>query len=169
MLTEKLLEGKESMNKRQLKKSLNKRKMVNVALAGTDKKCVTKTAVKPETKVTKKEKCAIKSITKKLVGEFITTKEEVVPTGCELLSAGAYVLNDEIVFFANISTKKEDAVVTNKEYDTIVYFTEEVNGWVSKNAEKTYTKKDLVDAIYTAVNTMIDEYNLQQKDEFTFY
>jgi len=150
MLTEKLLEGKESMNKRQLKKSLNKRKMVNVALAGTDKKCVTK-----------KEKCAIKSITKKLVGEFITTKEEVVPTGCELLSAGAYALNGEIVFFANISTKKEDAVVTNKEYDTIVYFTEEVNGWVSKNAEKTYTKKDLVDAIYTAVNTMIDEYNLQ--------
>ncbi|MBS5933589.1 MAG: hypothetical protein KIC94_12040 [Clostridiales bacterium] len=149
------------MNKRQLKKSLNKRKMVNVALAGTDKKCVAKTAVKPETKVTKKEKGAIKSITKKLVGDFITTKEEVVPSGSELLSAGAYALNGEIVFFANVSTKKENAVVTNKEYDAIVYFTEEVNGWVSKNAEKTYTKKDLVDAIYTAVNTMIDEYNLQ--------
>lgn len=135
--------------------------MVNVALAGTDKKCVAKTEVKPETKVTKKEKCAIKSITKKLVGDFITTKEEVVPSGSELLSAGAYALNGEIVFFANISTMKENAVVTNKEYDAIVYFTEEVNGWVSKNTEKTYTKKDLVDAIYTAVNTMIDEYNLQ--------
>ena len=78
-----------------------------------------------------------------------------------MLSAGAYALNGEVVFFANVSTKKDNAVVTNKEYDAIVYFTEEVNGWVSKDAEKTYTKKDLVDAIYTAVNTMIDDYNLQ--------
>ena len=149
------------MNKRQLKKSLNKKKMVNVALANTEKKSVTKTANKPETKVTKKEKCEIKSITKKLVGEFITTKEEVVPSGSELLSAGAYALNGEIVFFANVSTNKENAVVANKEYDTIVYFTEEVNGWVSKNAEKTYTKKELVDVIYTTVNSMIEEYNKQ--------
>lgn len=134
---------------------------MDVALAGTDKKSVTKTAVKPETKVTKKEKCVIKSITKKLVGEFITTKEEVVPSGSELLSAGAYALNGEIVFFSNVSTNKVNDVVANNEYDAIVYFTEEVNGWVSKNAEKTYTKKDLVDAIYTAVNTMIDKYNLQ--------
>lgn len=149
------------MNKRQLKKSLNKRKMVNVALAGVDKNSVAKTAVKPETKVTKKEKSVIKSITKKLVGEFITTKEEVVPSGSELLSAGAYALNGEIVFFANVSTNKENAVVANNEYDAIVYFTDEVNGWVSKNTEKTYTKKDLVDTIFTTVNTMIDEYNLQ--------
>lgn len=137
---------------------------MDVALAGTDKKSVTKTAVKPETKVTKKEKCVIKSITKKLVGEFITTKEEVVPSGSELLSAGAYALNGEIVFFSNVSTNKVNDVVANNEYDAIVYFTEEVNGWVSKNAEKTYTKKDLVDAIYTAVNTMIDKYNLQQDE-----
>jgi hypothetical protein len=149
------------MNKRQLKKSLNKKKKVNVALAGTDKKSVTKTVVNPETKVTKKEKCEIKSITKKLVGEFITTKEEVVPSGSELLSAGAYALNGEIVFFANVSTKKKDTVVTNKEYDAIVYFTEEVKGWVSKNAEKTFTKKELVDTIYATVNTMIEEYNKQ--------
>ena len=149
------------MNKRQLKKSLNKKKNVNVALAGTEKKSVTKTVVKPETKVTKKEKCEIKSITKKLVGEFITTKEEVVPSGSELLSAGAYALNGEIVFFANVSTNKENAVVANKEYEAIVYFTEEVNGWVSKNAEKTYTKKELVDAIYSTVNSMIEEYNKQ--------
>ncbi|WP_455717264.1 hypothetical protein [Anaerosporobacter sp.] len=149
------------MNKRQLKKSLNKKKNVKVTLAGTDKKNVTKTAVKPETKVTKKEKCEIKSITKKLVGEFITTKEEIVPSGSELLSAGAYAVNGEIVFFANVSTNKENTVVANKEYDTIVYFTEEVNGWVSKDAEKTYTKKELVDTIYATVNTMIDEYNKQ--------
>ncbi|WP_310604753.1 hypothetical protein [Anaerosporobacter sp.] len=149
------------MNKRQLKKSLNKKKMVNVALASTDKKNEAKTAVKVETKVTKKETCNIKAITKKQVGEFITTKEEVVPSGSELLNAGAYALNGEVVFFANVNTNKENAVVASKEYDTIVYFTEEVNGWVSKNAEKTYTKKDLVDVIYTAVNTMIEEYNVQ--------
>ncbi|WP_167958746.1 hypothetical protein [Anaerosporobacter faecicola] len=147
------------MNKRQLKKSLNNKVKVNVALASTDKKNEKKTASKSETKVTKKEKCTIKCITKKLVGEFITTKEEVVPSGSELINAGAYAQNGEVVFFANVSGKKENAVVANKEYDAIVYFTDEVNGWVSKNAAKTYTKKDLVDAIYTAVNTMIEEYN----------
>lgn len=146
------------MNKRQLKKYLNNKK-VNVALAGTDKKNQTKTTVKPETKVTKQEKCELKSITKKLVGEFITTKEEVVPSGSELLCAGAYAQNGEIVFFANVSTGKENSVVSNKEYDAIVYFTDEVKGWVSKDAPKTYTKKDLVDVIYAAVNSMIENYN----------
>lgn len=149
------------MNKRQLKKSLNNLKKADVTLASNDKKSVTKTAEKKETKVTKKEKCEIKSITKKLVGEFITTKEEVVPSGSELISAGAYALAGEIVFFANVSTGKENAVVANKEYDAIVYFTDEVNGWVSKNAKVSYTKKDLVDAIYASVNTMIEKYNQQ--------
>lgn len=133
--------------------------MVNVALAGTEKTKEKNTTEALKSKVTKNEKCYIKSITKKSIGEFITTKEQVVPVGSELVCAGAYAQNGEIVFFATVNTGKVDSVVNNKEYDAIVYFTEEVKGWVLKNAEKSYTKKELIDVIYEAVNTMIEKYN----------